>query len=207
MGGWHGFGPVVVDDAGPVFHARWEARVFGIVQSLPGANIDAGRHAIERLDPVAYLRAGYYGRWLAALEHTLLGLGVMQAGEVEARIRAPKAPLSRDSQPTRWTPPPPVSYARAVDRAPRFRVGQTVRTRNHQPPGHTRLPAYARCKVGVVEHAHPAMVYPDDHAHARGENPHFLYTVRFAGEELWGPEAEAGTIVHLDLFEPYLEPA
>ena len=36
-----------------MFHTRWEARVFGMVQSLPGDNIDAGRHSLERLDPVS----------------------------------------------------------------------------------------------------------------------------------------------------------
>ena len=34
-----------------------------------------------------------------------------------------------------------------------------------------------------------------------------LYTVRFEGEELWGPNAEPGTCAFVDLWEPYLEPA
>ena len=29
---------------------------------------------------------------------------------------------------------------------------------------------------------------------------------RSTGEELWGRDGEAGVVVHLDLFEPYLEP-
>ena len=49
MGGLHGFGRVEVEASEPVFHTRWEARVFGMVQSLPGGNIDAGRHSLERL--------------------------------------------------------------------------------------------------------------------------------------------------------------
>jgi nitrile hydratase len=104
-----------------------------------------------------------------------------------------------------WTPPARRSYSRSVDRPPRFAEGQTVRTRNHQPAGHTRLPAYARCRRGTIVHVHPAMVYPDDNAHGRGENPQYLYTVRFDGSELWGDVAEARTVVHVDLFEPYLE--
>jgi nitrile hydratase len=55
--------------------------------------------------------------------------------------------------------------------------------------------------------AHPAMVFPDDNAHGRGENPQYLYTVCFAGRELWGDQAEAETSVHVDLFESYLAPA
>ena len=73
--------------------------------------------------------------------------------------------------------------------------------------GHTRLAAYARSKRGTIVHRHAAMVYPDDHAHGRGENPQYLYTVRFDGSELWGDAAEPGTVVLLDLFEPYLESA
>jgi nitrile hydratase len=49
------------------------------------------------------------------------------------------------------------------------------------------------------------MVYPDDHAHDRGENPQHLYGVRFEARELWGEGAEPGVSVCIDLFEPYLE--
>ena len=206
MGGLHGFGRVEVEAGEPVFHARWEARVFGIVNLLPSGNVDAGRHGLERLDPVSYLANGYYGRWLAALERGLLAQGILAPDEIEARMLAPVAPSTPRAAPP-WKPSPRPSYARAVGRAPRFAAGAAVRTRNHQPEGHTRLPAYARCRRGAIERVHPAMVYPDDHAHGRGENPHHLYTVRFAARELWRDEAETDTTVCLDLFEPYLEPA
>jgi nitrile hydratase beta subunit len=212
MGGLHGFGRVEVEANEPVFHARWEARVFGMVQSLPGGNIDAGRHSLERLDPVAYLRNGYYGRWLAAMERSLIAFGVVTEDDIRARMRGRRRrskairPVRNESS-TAWQREPVASYARQVDRPPLFRGGQAVRTRNHQPAGHTRLPAYARCRRGTIVSVHPAMVYPDDHAHGRGENPQYLYTVRFDGRELWGGSAEPATVVHLDLFEPYLEPA
>ena len=48
-------------------------------------------------------------------------------------------------------------------------------------------------------------VFPDTNAHGRGENPQHLYTVAFSGVELWGSDAESGVVVHLDLFEPYLD--
>jgi nitrile hydratase len=208
MGGLHGFGGVEVEANEPVFHARWEARVFGIVQSLGGDNIDAGRHSLERLDPVTYLRNGYYGRWLAALEGTLRDAGIISDEELATRMRRPAtAGAPAGTGPSAWTPPPGIDYARDVDRPALFRDGQQVRTRNHQPAGHTRLPAYARCKRGTIVHRHAAMVYPDDHAHGRGENPQHVYTVRFDGRELWGDAAEPGTAVLLDLFEPYLESA
>ena len=208
MGGMHGFGAVEVEADEPVFHRRWESRVFGMVQSLGGGNIDAGRHSIERLDPVAYLKDGYYGRWLASLERALAALGIVSAAEIAARMKRPRRrkTTARKAAEPRWRPAAR-SYVRSVERTPAFAVGQTVRTRNHQPAGHTRLPAYARCRTGTIALVHPAMVFPDDNAHDRGENPQFLYSVRFAGAELWGAAAEPGTFVHIDLFESYLETA
>src|SRR5215475_10614332 len=105
MGGLHGFGSVEVEPDEPVFHAGWEARVFGMVQSLPAGNLDAGRHGLERLDPVSYLQNGYYGRWLAALERGLLARGVLAPGEIEARMLAPVAPPARGAAPP-WKPSP-----------------------------------------------------------------------------------------------------
>jgi nitrile hydratase len=208
MGGLHGFGPVVVEPDEPVFHTRWESRVFAIAQSLPGRNIDASRHSLERLDPVTYLKDGYFGRWLASMERTLIALGIVTAEEIEARMRArrrrrqPRAAATRPA----WRPTPR-SYARTIDAQPAFAAGQRVRTKNYQPVGHTRLPAYARAREGVVIRQHAAMVFPDDNAHQRGENPQYLYTVRFDGRELWGDAAEPGVCIHLDLFESYLEAA
>ncbi len=94
---------------------------------------------------------------------------------------------------------------RAVATAARYHVGDRVRTRNRGTRGHTRLPAYARGRCGVVVLLHDGWVFPDTNAHGRGENPQHLYTVAFEGGELWGDEAEPGVVVHLDLFEPYLE--
>jgi nitrile hydratase len=39
------------------------------------------------------------------------------------------------------------------------------------------------------------------------EQGEWLYTVVFDGRELWGPDAEDGTSVSIEAFEPYLEPA
>jgi nitrile hydratase len=49
-------------------------------------------------------------------------------------------------------------------------------------------------------------VFPDTNAQAQGEHPQHVYAVRFEARELWGEGAEPGTCVHLDCFEPYLEP-
>lgn len=205
MGGWHGFGKVEVEPNEAVFHHPWEGRVFGIVQSFAG-NIDAGRHSLERLDPVTYLKNGYYGRWLAALERGLRETGIVTNEEIEARVRAGKKRKRGTGRARpRWTPGAGRSYARDTGASPRFSVGDRIVTRNHQPVGHTRLPAYVRCRRGVVSRVHPPMVFPDDHAHGRGENAQPLYTVRFDGRELWGNDADPATSIHLDLFEAYLE--
>ena len=149
------------------------------------ANIDAFRHAIERMPADRYLADGYYGRWLYALE-TL-------ARERLADGRQPEAPEGAGS------------VVREVDHAPLFAVGDAVRTWNRHPEGHTRLPGYARNRRGTIADVHPACVYPDANADGRGEAPQHLYTVGFESRELWGEEAEAGATVYIDLFEPYLE--
>ena len=209
MGGMHGFGPVRIESDEPVFHGRWEARVFGmsLVSGLRlGGNIDARRHGLERLDPVTYLMNGYYGRWLARLEADLAGAGVLAPGELEARVAGKKAPAAALPSLPAASPRPPHAFLREAARPPAFRVGDRVRTRNHQPAGHTRLTGYARGRRGVVARAYPACVLPDSNAHSQGENPQPVYAVRFEARELWGEAAEPGTCVHLDCFESYLEP-
>jgi nitrile hydratase len=80
-------------------------------------------------------------------------------------------------------------------------VGDTVQTLSDPVEGHTRLPEYARGKVGTIIMHHEGWVYPDTNAHGKGEQPQHLYTVRFSSKVLWGSN---GFSVSLDLFEPYL---
>ena len=80
-----------------------------------------------------------------------------------------------------------------------------MRTRNLHPHTHTRLPRYARGKVGTVELVHGCHVFPDSNAQRLGEDPQWLYTVRFSARELWGNDDAAA--VSIDAFEPYLERA
>ncbi|MBS0396808.1 MAG: nitrile hydratase subunit beta, partial [Proteobacteria bacterium] len=91
--------------------------------------------------------------------------------------------------------------------AARFAPGARVRTQAAPAPHHTRLPAYARGRVGHIERVHGAHVFPDRHAHGQGEAPEWLYTVAFDGRELWGESAAPGLTVSIEAFEPYLEPA
>ena len=207
LGGMHGFGRIEVESDEPVFHARWEERVLGMVYQVVGfgwVTLDAFRHGIERMDPVAYLTAGYYGRWLAAMERLLAERGVLAPGDVDARSagRAVGVPAGMAGVPGRVA----AGFERPVDRAPRFQPGDAVRARVRSPGGHTRLPRYVAGRAGIVHLRRPAFVFPDSNAHGRGEDPQYLYNVRFAATELWGDAAEPDSCVHIDLFEPYLEP-
>jgi nitrile hydratase len=83
-------------------------------------------------------------------------------------------------------------------------VGDKVRTRNLNPATHTRLPRYCRDKPGTIARVHGFHVFPDVHATGRGENPQWLYSVRFEAADLWGPHTTASA-VHVDLWEPYLK--
>lgn len=215
LGGKQGFGSVIREADEPVFHERWEARVCGMALSGGGGsarNTDHFRHSIERIDPAAYLTHGYYGRWLGGLETRIVEAGILDTAQITRRAMELGA-TAGDLIAARPSPEPDrIDYRaqeqgnrRIVAAAPRFEVGDRVRTRVHGVPGHTRLPAYARGRTGTVVTWHEGWVFPDSNAHGRGENPQHLYTVAFEGVELWGTEAERGVVVHLDLFEPYLE--
>jgi nitrile hydratase len=93
------------------------------------------------------------------------------------------------------------------DPAPRFPLGEAVVTRNWQPPGHTRLPGYARGHRGWIHGFHGVYILPDAHAHGRGRCPEPLYSVGFEASELWGETAEPRQRVFIDLWESYLTPA
>ena len=94
-----------------------------------------------------------------------------------------------------------------VTTAPRFKAGDKVRAKNINPLTHTRLPRYVRGHVGTIERVIGCHVFPDSNARGAGENPQWLYTVRFAGRELWGEGGDPTLAVSVDAWEPYLEPA
>ncbi len=221
LGGMHGFGPVQKEEEERVFHAPWERRVFGLsfsVLSQGLANLDEFRHAIERMDPVHYLSSSYYEHWLAALETLLQEKGILTAEELQARVRE----LSSSQDPARALPKREdphlaqrlvelvrkgASTQRPGGKPARFKPGDRVRVRKNHPSGHTRCPRYVRGAWGVVERVHGAFIFPDTHAHGRGEQPEAVYTVCFAARELWGPDHKGADRVYVDLWESYLEAA
>src|SRR5208283_1247512 len=93
-----------------------------------------------------------------------------------------------------------VPARRNVPVAAGFRVGQRVRARNINPVGHTRLPRYARARLGTVERDHGVFVFPDTNALALGEKPQHVYSVRFEARELWGEQASQRDCVYVDIW-------
>ena len=69
-----------------------------------------------------------------------------------------------------------------------------------------------RGHVGTVTLVHGCHVFADRHAdtapgEAFDDRPEWLYTVAFDGVQLWGTDAEPGTLVSVDAWQPYLEAA
>jgi len=97
--------------------------------------------------------------------------------------------------------------SRPIEATPRFQPGQRVHVRNMHPAGHTRLPRYARGKLGTIDRHRGAYVFPDTHAHSLGERPQHVYSVRLTAQELWGDMASPRDAVYIDMWDDYLEPA
>ncbi len=213
LGGMMGFGPIGLEPEEPWFHAPWERRAFGLTLAAGAAgawSIDTMRHARESLPPAEYLSSSYYEIWTKGLEKLVVKTGLV--GEDELRLGhaltppvAVKRVLKAADVPAALAKGGPTD--RSATQPARFAVGDPVVTRVMHPSGHTRLPRYARGKAGTVERVHGAHVFPDSSARGEGENPQWLYTVRFSGRELWGEEADATLDVSIDAFESYLEPA
>ena len=210
LGGRQGFGATDVHEPEEAFHEPWEGRVLGMVRAMSRPadwSIDWFRHCRELIEPTDYLTRPYYDQWLQAYAAMMVNSGVATVEEL-ASGKA-KTPASR-------LPPPMTasdvdearrasrSFEREIDEPPVFAVGDNVRVKSHGVPGHTRLPAYARGRRGIVEARHGAHVFPDANAHGEKQAAP-LYTVGFDMAELW-PEAEGRRErVFLNMWEGYLE--
>jgi nitrile hydratase len=211
MGGMHGFGKVEPEADEPVFHEEWESRVYAMNRAMGPLRlwtIDQGRASQETLPPALYVSASYYQRWLLGLERRVLGHKLAGADELEAGKS-----LRTNDKPNRiFTPEDATNlnrgnFERDAPAPPRFKEGDRVKTRNFSPVTHTRLPRYARDKVGQVEAIRGCHVYPDTVATGAGEDPQWLYTVVFSGQVLWGEDSDPSLNVSIEAFEPYLMPA
>jgi len=213
MGGQQDMGPVVCEKNEPVFHASWEGRIYALncaIRAWRKWSLDTDRHALELMPPVDYLRMSYYERWVHRLEAQLVQYGLVSKEELESGKAAPGSAratpafglATSDSWLRRAIASSDDPNVRAL-----FTVHQRVRARNINPTGHTRLPRYARGKIGVIVRDHGVYLFPDTNAHFQGEKRQHVYSVRFAATELWGENVLPRDSVHLDLWDDYLERA
>src|SRR5436190_4378051 len=93
MGGMHGVGPIhaEAEKDEPVFHHRWEARVYALNRAI-GAwrkwNIDTGRYYIELIAPAEYFRLSYYEKWFTRNVELLVKTGMVTREEIETGVPA-----------------------------------------------------------------------------------------------------------------------
>jgi nitrile hydratase subunit beta len=211
LGGMMGFGPIMIEPDEPVFHAAWERRAFALTIASGACgqwNLDIVRHARESLPPADYLAKSYYDIWVTALSR--LTLRTSLATEAEFAVGRPLDPPKpgvrcRTAAEVERLLATGTPYDRPAARGALFAVGDAVRTKVMHPKTHTRLPRYARGKVGVIDAVCGNFVFPDSNAHGYGEDPRWCYTVVFKGTELWGEDADPSLTVSIDAWEPYLE--
>jgi nitrile hydratase len=219
LGGMHGFGPVVLEPDEPVFHAEWERRTFALNLAM-GAwgrwNLDMSRSMREQMPPAEYLATTYYEHWLWGLERLLERHGFLARADLDRRVRegadSQAGPVEPRAGTLRPDGVPRLLQNRRAARLddpvpPKFKAGDEVVARNVNPPGHTRIPRYVRGHRGVVDRDHGVFIFPDTHAAGLGRKPQHVYSVRFAGRELWGPDGHPRDAVYVDLWDDYLDPA
>ena len=222
MGGMHGFGPLPFEEEEPLFHQPWEGRVLATNLALSphvGSNVDRFRFLIESMAPADYLNASYYERWLASIlaacaENGILAeeeLAAINRGEVPDVSPADVSALPAGAIRNIVTGGEP--EVRDYSGSAKFHPGQSVKAKNMNPPGHTRLVRYVRGRQGEIVRDNGKHLLPDDHARQPGtaKKPDItmerLYTVKFSATELWGQDASPMDSVCIDLWESYLEHA
>jgi nitrile hydratase subunit beta len=213
MGGMHGMGPIEPQKNEPMFHARWESRIFALRRAMRPWNKwngNSSRHQIELIPAAEQLRLSYYAKQVEAFHELIAKSGLVTPAELASGKRARGSPkavplLKADEVPAFVAKGAPASRQVAV--TSRFQAGQSVRARNINPVAHTRLPRYARGKTGTIDRDHGVYIFPDTNAHGLGEKPQHVYAVRFAARELWGEEASPRDSVYIDMWDDYLEHA
>jgi nitrile hydratase subunit beta len=212
LGGMQGMGPIEYENNEPVFHAGWEARVYAMNRSLGATGKlkpPSVRAPIESLTALEYMRTSYYEKWFTSLIERMVAGGLVTRAEIE---NGRPAEGSAKSVPALSAADVPAFMRRIPPRrddpvAPRFQIGQHVRARNINPVTHTRLPRYARGKVGTIERDRGVAALPDTNIYGLGDKPQHVYSVRFSAHELWGDQAAPQDAVYIELWDDYLEPA
>lgn len=207
LGGQRGHGPVTPEPEAELFHAEWESRAFALTLAMGATrtwNLDMSRAARETLPNYATL--SYYEIWIAGLQRLLKERGMLNDAEIVSTCaHLPPVTVARvlaaadvDSVLAAGAP-----TARPITVAPLWHVGDRVQAVAAVSIHHTRLPGYVSGKCGVIERAHGMHVFADAHAQGFGEQPQWLYSVRFTASDLW-PDATPGHSVAIDAWESYL---
>lgn len=209
LGGMQGFGRVdhvvnTLDYDNPL-HTPWDhlgytlAAVGGTLEQTTALKTwDKFRHAIERIDPKRYLESSYFDRVIIGVATAFVESGVITKDELDEASGG-------DFQ----LADPVISPGReATKTSQSFNVGDRVRTSDTRVDGHVRMPAFCRGRTGTVLHrTTKEWMLPDSIGHQNlpaEKQP--TYHVEFDRHELWGKDAEPGTVI-VDLFQEYLEPA
>jgi nitrile hydratase subunit beta len=193
LGGKQGFGRVNYPDL--PHDETWEP----VVRALSACalrnhiyNMDEFRHAIERMAPRHYLSAAYYERHLTAVATLLVEKGLVTREEL-ATLAGGNFRLAS-----------PIGPGRPSAAPQEFAVGETVRVKNEYVPGHVRMPAYIRGKIGVVVGISPPYPFPDAAAHNMQAAMEPTFDVRFRARDLW-PDSCDDALNHVGVFQSYLE--
>ncbi len=210
LGGRHGFGKIDVNEGETQFHAPYEARVRCMVHVLtqaPDWSVDWFRHCRELISPTDYLTRPYFDQWAQTYGAMLINSGWATVDEVctgKAVNKVDGLPSVVTEAQARAMVLKEKRFDAEVDAKPVYQHTDEVRTITEVPNGHTRLPQYARGKVGRVIDHHGAHIFADAMAVNEKRYEH-LYTVEFSLSTLW-PEASSTTdSVTLDLWESHLE--
>jgi nitrile hydratase beta subunit len=210
LGGMQDMGPIRPEKTEPVFHAPWEGRMYAMWMAVPGDwSISADRYQKELIPPADYLRMSYYEKILVGLVDLMVKTKLVTQAEMQSG--KPSAPTGQAMHVLKASEVASVvakglPSTRDVAATAHFHAGQRVRARNINPVGHTRLPRYARGKMGTVERDHGVFVFSDTDAQGLGEKPQHVYSVRFVARDLWGDQAHANDSVYVDLWDDHLEP-
>ena len=193
MGGAKGFGPVVSEPNEP----RVSRRLGAPRLCADGRDVAPGRLE-HRHVAASRARTGRRGLprarvisriWLAGLETLMIERRLVDAQEIEAgKVLSPPKAGVIPIAPTKVTPA--IRRGGPTEREPKapamFAAGETVADEGHPPGDAYAAAAICPRHLGTIELNHGCHVFPDTNSLGQGEDPQWLYTVRFDGPELWG---------------------
>jgi nitrile hydratase beta subunit len=212
MGGQLPAGRIVMDADEQPFHGDWEARMWGLNEAMWGPDswtLDWWRYVRELIEPGDYLNRPYFDQWMQTFAAMMVDSGIASVAEIAKGHSDGARPA--EAQPMRAADVARVSriardFRRPAATPPAFKPGDKVRAITLTGNAHTRLPAYLMGKAGQVHAYRGNHLFPD--AGAKGiETAQHLYTVSFAGADLWPEGQGKNDRINADLWESYLERA